>query len=206
MRFLSIDLETTGLDPERDQILQIGVVIGDFVTPGVQALPSWECLIAHERIYGNPFAIAMNAGLIGKIARREQHPNDLFFPFLEAAYESLAGWLIGHGFEPGSDGRIQFVAAGKNVAGFDLPFLNSDENDGATWRSLFKPKHRVFDVGPLYFQHGDSAPPDLRTCLARAGIDKEVDHTAVADALDVIRLLRARYGMEPPVAAGGDPG
>jgi oligoribonuclease len=198
MRFLAIDLETTGLLPHKHQILQLGAVIGDFTTSGVQALPAWEGIIRWEWITGHPFALTMNAELIAKIARPQDHPHDLFFADCRSAYHSLAEWLKSHGWEPESDGKIHATVAGKNVAGFDLPFLNSTLNDGPAWQARFQIAHRVFDVGSLYYEHGDKKLPDLKTCLMRAGVKKEVDHTAVADALDVIRLLRHKYGMEGP--------
>jgi hypothetical protein len=37
------------------------------------------------------------------------------------------------------------------------------------------------------------APPDLKTCLKMAGIEKEVSHIALDDAFDVIRCLRFKY-------------
>jgi hypothetical protein len=201
MRFLALDLETTGLIPEKDQILQIGVVIGDFKTPDVLALPTWEAVIAHERIEGHPYALMMNAGLIERIAKRDKYPETMFLADCKTAYHALFSWLTSYGFQAESDAKLHVVVAGKNAAGFELPFLNATQNDGPVWRNRFQAKHRVFDPGPLYFQHGDSAPPDLKTCLSRAGIEKEVEHTGVADALDVVRLLRFKYGMEP--ADGG---
>lgn len=196
MRFLSIDLETTGLIPSEHQILQIGVVIGDFRTVNLDDLPAWECLIAHEEIHGHPKALAMNAALIEKIANRNNYPNDLFFPTCEAAYRSLFGWLESHDW-PIKAGKARGTVAGKNAGGFEMPFLYAPQNDGEVWDELFQLRHRVFDPGSLFFKHTDQELPDLKTCLKRAGVEKAVEHTAVADALDVIRLLRAHYGMEP---------
>jgi oligoribonuclease len=196
MKFLAIDLETTGLQPDQDQILQIGAVLFDFVTPE-NDLPRWETVIAHERITGHPFALAMNAGLIAQIANRQKYPEVNFSKDCRIAYFGLAEFMAEHGFSAKSDGKLHIVVAGKNAAGFEMPFVNAPQNDGQIWRATFQAKHRVFDPGSLYFQHGDAGPPDLKTCLARAGIEKEVAHTGVADALDVVRLLRHKYGMDP---------
>jgi hypothetical protein len=196
MRFVAIDLETTGLEPGRDDILQIGVVLFDFITPE-EELPRWECVIAHERIAGHPVALAMNAKLIEQIANCERHPGVQFYDTCEVAYTKLGMFLSDNGLRRRSDQKIHLVVAGKNAAGFDLPFLNAPQNGGPTWRANFAVKHRVFDVGSLYFQHGDAGPPNLKTCLERAGRTKEVEHTAVADALDVVRLLRFKYGVDP---------
>jgi oligoribonuclease len=70
MKYISIDIETTGLDPENCQILSIGAVLEDttnFVP--LDSLPSIHIAILHENIKGSMFAINMNAELIGSIVK-----------------------------------------------------------------------------------------------------------------------------------------
>ena len=53
---------------------------------------------------------------------------------------------------------------------------------------------RVLDPAILYMNLlKDKEVPNLKECLKRAGIEKEVAHDALEDALDVIRLLRKKY-------------
>jgi len=40
----------------------------------------------------------------------------------------------------------------------------------------------------------DEVPPSLNLCLERAGFESEVQHTALEDALDVVKVVRA--GMD----------
>jgi DNA polymerase III epsilon subunit-like protein len=49
----------------------------------------------------------------------------------------------------------------------------------------------------LYFDlENDDSLPDMKTCMQRAGIDGEVAHTAMEDALVVVKLLRNKFFKE----------
>jgi oligoribonuclease (3'-5' exoribonuclease) len=86
------------------------------------------------------------------------------------------------------DGRI--TIAGKNVAGFDIPFLKNEFPEVVDWF-----KHRVLDVGPMFYRKGDLQVPDLKTCLERSKIYKHIEHDALGDAEDVIRCIRYKLGV-----------
>lgn len=62
MKYVSVDIETTGLDVETCQVLEIGAVIEDCskVIP-LEELPKYHCIINHKQIIGQPYAINMNA-------------------------------------------------------------------------------------------------------------------------------------------------
>ena len=65
MKYVSIDIETTGLDPEKCEILSIGAVIEDTNNPlPLDQLPSFHVAIKRENITGSMFAINMNRDLI----------------------------------------------------------------------------------------------------------------------------------------------
>ena len=65
MRYISIDIETTGLDPENCQILSIGAVIEDTHLPiPFEDLPKFHAVIKRESVYGSIFALNMNRDLI----------------------------------------------------------------------------------------------------------------------------------------------
>jgi oligoribonuclease len=69
MKYLSIDIETTGLDPETCQILSIGVIAEDSEKClSFDEIPKFHCAIKHRQITGSPFAINMNKELIGNIS------------------------------------------------------------------------------------------------------------------------------------------
>lgn len=65
MRYISIDIETTGLDPETCQILSIGAVIEDTLNPiPFDELPTFHAVIKRENVSGSLFALNMNRDLI----------------------------------------------------------------------------------------------------------------------------------------------
>jgi hypothetical protein len=92
-------------------------------------------------------------------------------------------WLYDHGLID------KIVVAGKNYANFDLRFLEKLPG----W-SRIKFDHRIIDVGNLYWEPKDDGPhlPDLSKCLKRAGLNPLVSHNAIADAIQVIQLIRAK--------------
>jgi DNA polymerase III epsilon subunit-like protein len=65
MKFISIDIETTGLDPETCQILSIGAVIEDTLNQlPFEELPKFHAVIKRENVSGSIFALNMNRDLI----------------------------------------------------------------------------------------------------------------------------------------------
>jgi DNA polymerase III epsilon subunit-like protein len=194
MRYVSIDIETTGLDPERCQILEIGAVIDDLADPKpLEELPRWVCTIGHQEIQGEPYALAMNAAILTRIFLMESpgvflHPNSVAKEF--------RAWLREHGYIlHDTTGQVSIVAAGKNFAAFDRRFLNRLPN----WRQKIRVHHRCLDPVTLYTRPNDDVPPDTAECLRRAGIDAPVTHNALDDALLVVRLLRAKLCRENTV-------
>lgn len=65
MKYISIDIETTGLDADLNQILSIGAVIEDTLNPlPFEELPKFHAVIRRESVYGSIFAINLNKDLI----------------------------------------------------------------------------------------------------------------------------------------------
>ena len=178
MPYVSIDIETTGLDPNWCQILEIGAVYDNWTLP-LQKLPTWHCYMPHDNIVGSPFALAMNADILRKLANP---PRDEVFLRPEEAAQSLADWLKSLG-EP----QKTYVPAGKNFASFDRQFLKRLPD----FERLVRLQHRTLDPAMLFWQPGDERLPDSKTCYERAGLDGKVAHTALEDALAVVWLLRA---------------
>ena len=98
-------------------------------------------------------------------------------------------WCSNNGFEKNEKGKVRIIAAGKNFGSFDLLFLN----EILGFSQIFSISKRHLDPAMLYLIPGDTELPDLQTCLDRAGIKKTVSHNALADAADVINLLRKKY-------------
>ncbi len=182
MPYVSIDIETTGLDPESCQTLEVGAVIDDWKTP-IHQLPTFQRILLHERIIGAPFALALNADLLRRIANPVPPEPGIDAPFCqpkELGYH-LADWVKCHGLDP-----LHVQAAGKNFASFDLQFLKRLPN----FTTYVNFRHRVLDPAILYYRPEDDRLPDSKTCYERAGLDPKVAHTAVEDAVAVVWLVR----------------
>lgn len=181
--FISVDIETTSLDPNTGQILSIGAVIGDFAAldAPLESLPTFHVALKHNSIRGDYEAIVLNAELIRGIVNgtgpRVVTPENAATEFVQ--------WLKENGVT-----RFPISVAGKNFAGFDYAFLRLLPG----FTELIKTHHRIVDPGMLYFDPSiEAVPPGLSTCLLRAGLDPVVHHDALKDALDVMRLIRIYY-------------
>jgi oligoribonuclease len=186
--YVSIDIETTGLNPETCQILEIGAILDDWKTP-VEHLPRFHCYVVHKQIKGEAYALAMNAEILRRIAEPRKYPEYLF---LAASFvgERFAEWLQSVNIDP----KDKVLAAGKNFAGFDLQFFNKLGENYAPFKDYVTFKHRVIDPGSMFFDPviDLDGPPDSKTCMARCGLGGDVAHTALEDAEAVIRMVRNR--------------
>jgi hypothetical protein len=83
MKYVSIDIETTGLNPLTCNTLSIGAIIEDTNNPmPYEELPKFHVAILHNELNGSPFAINMNKDLIETIvqyqtAKDQDEKNDL---------------------------------------------------------------------------------------------------------------------------------
>ncbi len=188
--YVSLDLETTGLDHSWCQILEIGAIWDNWTSP-ISELKRFHCYVVHDRYQGEPFALAMNVEILRRIANKDKPENAAFkFYSPEEAMRSL--WMfVRSQVTWDTKNPPKIVMAGKNYASFDDRFLEKlpGYND-------VKQFHRRIDPGMLYWNpRTDVKPPDTKTCLQRAGIDTEVQHDAIADATDVIRLIRRSFNV-----------
>lgn len=176
LKYISIDIETTSLDPKHGQILEIAAVYDYDSTVPPDLLPTFNSLVGcSDGIQGDLAAIRMNAGLLSEINENT--------PSIREVSEKFEKWLISLGI----DGS--FYAAGKNFASFDGPWLKEHLTFPIKW------KHRVLDLGSLYLREDDSDIPNLNECLRRAGLAKSCTHRALDDAMDVVKCIRRRYGI-----------
>jgi hypothetical protein len=186
--YISIDIETTGLNPVWCQILEIGAILDDWRTP-VEQLSRFHCYVVHREIRGEPFALAMNHEILGRIAEQGKYPQ---FQFLQPQHVGVtfAKWLHTLNIDPHS----KVLAAGKNFAAFDLQFLNKLSESYCPFKDYVTFKHRVIDPGSMFFDPviDLDGPPDSKTCMARCGLGGDVAHTALEDAEAVIRMVRNR--------------
>jgi hypothetical protein len=101
---------------------------------------------------------------------------------------ALTAFFLKNGYNQNDkNGNIYINPAGKNLSSFDIPFLKSKIKD---WGSIYF-LNRSIDPAILYFDlENDNSLPDMKKCMERAGIAGEVAHTAIEDALVVVKLLR----------------
>jgi hypothetical protein len=185
MKYLSLDIETTGLDPETCQILQIAAVLDDTEHP-LEDAPTFNALLYAPTYTGTPYALAMNMCIFETLARATPGIDIGHRGYSASVSEAwcicsqLKCWL-----EDCDILEEEVVLAGKNVAGFDLTFLQKLPN----W-NIIPAFHRVLDPGNLYLRPTDLVPPGTDECLRRAGLDDSVSHDALDDALAVCQLIR----------------
>lgn len=187
-KYLSIDTETSGINPENCQILSFAAVLEDTnnTDVAVEDLPHIHVIIKHEFIQGEPFALNMNKDLIEVIKNGTDE---------RLVYERNFGivfnqFLIDNKIDP-----TKIKVAGKNFSSFDKKFLDKlFENTWTSNDSNFKFHHRVLDVGSVFVDFkNDDWIPNLNQCMQRAGVKGTVTHDAYEDAKDVIKVLRSKY-------------
>lgn len=194
MHLLSIDIETTGLDPTIHQTIEVAMVYTNTLDPSKKR-ESFSTLVEHELYVGDPFALSMNAAILREIAdiqdarkkglaelRTKLVTTDQLTGQLELWFRYLWEKIIGE--------KVKFTPTGKNVGAFDLAFLRMLPR----WKAPFH--HRCLDVGPMFWNPLDDGPmPDLKECRKRAGLDPQVDHRALSDAHAVLDVIDASYSL-----------
>jgi DNA polymerase III epsilon subunit-like protein len=193
-RYISIDIETLGLDPDCCDMIEFAAVIDDLKSPIADLQRFHVYLLPPTRgigkywYQGDPSAMAMHADKLSRIANQEEG-----FEYIQPHVlgQRFMNWLGCRGYDV-EKGHVKIDVAGKNFSGFDANFLNKWEQ----WRYHIRTHHRVIDPGSMYFDpRNDPRPPSLEDCLKRAGIEKTVTHSALDDAIDVIRVLRYKWGI-----------
>ena len=214
MKYVSIDIETSGLDSEKNCILSIGAIIEDTVNKlPFEDCPKFNAVILQREIVGSPRAITMNKDLIAMIGEYLEGTDETRFmmdthtdyQFLEKEdvvkkfYEFL--WVNGYNNDfpnqllvtsriDSNTKPITLNVAGKNFGTFDKLFLQQLP----WWQKLIKVRQRVLDPAILMMDwKNDSSLPNLTTCKERAGVSGIVTHNALEDAWDVIEVLRKFY-------------
>lgn len=213
MKYLSVDIESTGLDitAKDAMILSVGMIVDDLANPQpYEKLPKIHVMVdVHNTpIKGELVAITMNGHLLseiqrlGNLSRAAKIGDSLTFDGVSCGdfpgkghvdhllMRCMAGDYLAAFIQDNFKGT-KVTIAGKNVGSFDVPFLE------ATWPDLFrytKRNHAFIDPAVLYMLPTDDKVPSLGLCKERAGFaDTAVAHTALADAWDVCRLLRHRF-------------
>ena len=196
MKYVSIDIETTGLDPETCQILQIGAVIEDTLNPvPFEDLPSFKCIVEHENYSGSPFALSLNSWILKILGGLENKTKDERLEYRKyhnilpvgLVAKSFQMWLIENCLATDLIGPVKINAAGKNFASFDKVFLQKLPN----WGANVQIRQRILDPAILLTDwKTDESLPNLQVCIDRCKLAGEVTHDALQDAIDVVRVIR----------------
>lgn len=194
MKYISIDIETGGLGPNA-ALLEIGAIYDDGESD-INDLPTFRGVFIPDekgRFNGEfesgALAMHIKSGLINAVIGYSEtdveHRNftDFITSHPNLMWDRYSRWVEEH-----CEGCRNY--AGKNAAGFDLPFLNR-----FGFGEVIRPKHRVLDVGALYAPlaaaRGRSWIPNLTECLEIADIRNEyVTHRAVDDCRAVVAAVR----------------
>ena len=176
MKYVSVDIETTGLDPTTCGVIEIAMVFDDLSDKEFDpVVKSW--LIDPGVCKWEPNALEMHteSGLASRWAEANPTMN------VRVWRATQCGVMLG-----------RRPVAGKNFWSFDANFLGQD------WcREAFG--HRGLDPAILFLQTGELRPPNLATCMDRAGLAHDgVTHLAAADAYDVCRCLRVGLNINTP--------
>jgi len=180
MKYVSIDIETTGLDPENNQILSVAAIIEDTNNPlPFDEVPKFHVAIKRENISGSMFAINMNRDLVESIvhyqtAKDQDEKNDLvhmtgmLFMEEEEVVESLYQFLYRNGLV---DVDPEYLSkTSKLVNGIRYPMLTSKmkkvhitcagKNFGTfdklfleklpRWKQVFRIRQRILDPSVLF--------------------------------------------------------
>lgn len=192
MKYVSIDIETTGLDPETCQILSFAAIVED--TQNILAfddLPKLELYFFYETITGDPKGIMMNTKLIEKMSNLNPGPFNQNMHSVKNLPHLFTEFLSKYGMYRPEYVNNYLTVAGANIS-FDLSFLSRIPD----FTKRVPIGGRTLDPS-LYYANfeKDIRLPSLETCKARSGLFKDatVAHEALEDAWDVIKLLRPFY-------------
>lgn len=201
MKIVSIDIETTGLSPEENQIIEFGAVLFDDASPEFRIISVFHRYVIHSILKGSYVALIGNVEILKKtIECSKQHADDAEHVGMihnmystsevvtneDSLLKEFNDWLHLEEAKTQQYGKFGLNILGKNFSTFDMRFL--EKLDG--FRSL-NIRKRVLDVAQLYYVVGeDTALPDLKTCKRRSGIfaNDIVAHTALEDATETAML------------------
>lgn len=190
LKYVSIDIETTGTDRQNDDIVEITAKIDDLsnIKP-VDEIPRFHCYVVKERYSGDAWAFAQHHEIFDAI--RNGHPDCLWEA--DVATELYHFIDRNNGFIDVNKAdlfnnhcNLIVLPAGKNFASFDLHFLYRLPN----FKGLLGFPKRSIDVGNMYLKPTDLEPPSLTECAKRAGINMEVNHRSDNEVDMVIHCVR----------------
>ncbi len=221
MIYVSIDIETSGLNHDMNHVLSIGAIIEDTTKKlPYDELPKFNAIVLQNNIQGSPRAITMNKEIIsligeyleGKEEVRQQLMESSGYQFFEEdeVVKEFYWWLEANGYFQSNnsngyvtleDGYMRPVINGNtkpitiNVAGKNFgTFDKLFLQELPWWQKLIRTRQRVLDPAILCVDWvNDTSLPSLTICKERMNVEGIVTHNALEDAWDVIEILRKFY-------------
>lgn len=188
MKFVSISILTTGLDPIKNDILEISAIVENTKNPKpLDKLPVFRIWIDKEFYRGNPYALAANASVLEQIGKlRIKNSKRLVAP--DEVWGKLVDFLRPD-FSTNNKFEHKIPIAGKSYATFDRLFLRRLKNfvNIPFCDRVIEPTNLFIDWGK------DSLPPTLNQCLNRVGIQPDTGKGSLSVAWNTIQLLRSTY-------------
>lgn len=189
MRYISIDIETTGRNPEKHQILEFAAIIDDLDDPKpLNELKKIQKYICRKECFGEVSALVMNYEIL-KIINSDSGiynyatEDRLWHFFKEFLFENN---FDRHWNNQANNHTPYINVAGKNFGTFDKLFLERLPN----WKENITIRHRILDYSPFYYKKGDYVLPSTSTCIERSGLKLNYRHNALEDCEITILLIR----------------
>jgi len=221
MKYVSIDIETSGLNPDMKNVLSIRAIIEDTTKKlPFEKIPKINAIVLQHTIQGSPRAITMNKEIIGMIGdylegdnetkKRLEEESGYIFCDEDNVVQKFYDFLWANGYMM----HVERLTQVRVIDGFTFPVFNGNTppitlnvagknfgtfdklflEDLPWWKKLIRTRQRVIDPSILFVDWSeDNALPSLIKCKERAGVEGIVTHNALEDAWDVVELLRKNY-------------
>lgn len=180
MIYISVDVETTGLEKDRYQILSIGAILEDTTKKlGFEEIPKFHAAILHNEITGSPFAINMNSKIIEAVAQYQNaedqdekndivHMTGMQFYQEDQVVEGFYRWLFDNGlvdFDPLLVDQMVKIENGKsypaltskmkpvtiNVAGKNFASFDKHFLERLPrWQQVIRVRQRIIDPSVIF--------------------------------------------------------
>lgn len=196
-QYISIDIETTSLDPKTGQIIEFAAIIDDLEKKlPFEECPKFEAILEYPIYKGEAFPLFMHSQMFKKIGdnskKTRQEKEELGIIPAKELGERFLLFLQMNGYKLTDTINV----AGKNFGMFDMNFLRQHDCDfGRVFTDVVKISHRVIDPAILFFDPKvDDRLPNLEECKKRTGLtDTTISHTSLQDAWDVIQVVRHKF-------------
>lgn len=193
-QYISIDIETTSLDPKTGQIIEFAAIIEDLEKKlPFEECPKFQAILEYPLYKGEAYPLHMHNEMFKKLGENQKKSNkekeELGIIPAHELGERFLLFLQMNGYKLTDTINV----AGKNFGMFDMRFLREHNCDfGRVFTDIVKISHRILDPAILFFDPKiDDRLPNLEECKKRAGLtDTTIAHTALEDAWDVIQVMR----------------